>query len=59
MLKKILSISGRPGLYQLVSYGKNMLVVEGLARRVGAIYGFLVGDVAVQPKDVLEYWQEI
>lgn len=28
MLKKILSISGRPGLYQLVSYGKNMLVVE-------------------------------
>lgn len=30
MLKKILSISGRPGLYRLVSYGKNMLVVEGL-----------------------------
>lgn len=28
MLKKILSISGRPGLYQLISYGKNMLVVE-------------------------------
>jgi len=31
MLKKILSISGRPGLYQLISYGKNMLLVEGLA----------------------------
>lgn len=31
MLKKILSISGRPGLYKLVTYGKNMLVVEGLA----------------------------
>ena len=31
MLKKILSISGRPGLYQLVSYGKNMLLVEGLS----------------------------
>ena len=30
MLKKILSISGRPGLYQLVSYGKNMLLVESL-----------------------------
>ena len=28
MLKKILSISGRPGLYQLISYGKIMLVVE-------------------------------
>ena len=30
MLKKILSISGRPGLYNLISYGKNMLLVEGL-----------------------------
>ena len=30
MLKTILSISGRPGLYKLVSYGKNMLLVEGL-----------------------------
>ncbi len=31
MLKKILSISGRPGLYKLISYGKNMLLVEALA----------------------------
>ncbi len=31
MLKKILSISGKPGLFKLVSYGKNMLIVEGLA----------------------------
>ena len=30
MLKKILSISGRPGLYKLISYGKNMLLVENL-----------------------------
>lgn len=30
MLKKILSISGRSGLYRLVSYGKNMLLVESL-----------------------------
>lgn len=30
MLKKFLSISGRPGLYKLVTYGKNMLLVEGL-----------------------------
>ena len=28
MLKKILSISGRPGLYQLVAYGKNSLLVD-------------------------------
>jgi len=31
MLKKILSISGRPGLYRLVNYGKNLLVVETLS----------------------------
>ncbi|MDD3195304.1 MAG: DUF5606 domain-containing protein [Paludibacter sp.] len=30
MLKEILSISGKPGLYKLVSQGKNMLVVESL-----------------------------
>ena len=30
MLKKILSISGRSGLYKLISYGKNMLLVEGI-----------------------------
>lgn len=30
MLKKILSISGRPGLYKLISYGKNVVVVESL-----------------------------
>lgn len=31
MLKTILSISGRPGLYKLVSQGKNMLIVEAIA----------------------------
>ena len=31
MLKKILSISGKPGLYRLLSYGKNIIIVEGLA----------------------------
>ncbi len=31
MIKKILSIAGRPGLYKLVSQGKNMLIVESLA----------------------------
>ena len=28
MLKTILSISGKPGLYRLISQGKNMLIVE-------------------------------
>ncbi len=31
MLKTILSISGRPGLFKLVSQGKNMLIVESIA----------------------------
>ena len=30
MLKKILSISGRPGLYKLISYGRNVVIVENL-----------------------------
>lgn len=33
MLKKILSISGKPGLYRLVSNGKNMLIVESLSTK--------------------------
>lgn len=31
MLKRILSIAGRPGLFRLVNQGKNMLIVESLA----------------------------
>lgn len=30
MLKEILTISGKPGLYKLLSTGKNMLIVETL-----------------------------
>ena len=30
MLKNILAITGKPGLYQLVSRGNNMLIVESL-----------------------------
>lgn len=30
MLKGILSIAGRPGLYKLINPGKNMLIVESL-----------------------------
>ncbi|MDR1880209.1 MAG: DUF5606 domain-containing protein [Tannerellaceae bacterium] len=30
MLKTILSISGKPGLFKLISQGKNMLIVESL-----------------------------
>lgn len=30
MLKEILSLTGKPGLFKLVSQGKNMLIVESL-----------------------------
>ena len=30
MLKTILSVSGKPGLYRLLSQGKNNLIVESL-----------------------------
>lgn len=52
MLKTILSISGKPGLYKLISQGKNMLIVESLIdkRRVPA-YGnekiISLGDIAM------------
>jgi hypothetical protein len=31
MLKDILSISGKPGLFKLITYGKNVIIVENLA----------------------------
>lgn len=31
MLKTVLSISGKPGLYKLVSQGRNMLIVESIS----------------------------
>jgi hypothetical protein len=52
MLKTILSIAGRPGLFKLVSQGKNMLIVENLAtgKRVPAYAHDKVislGDIAI------------
>lgn len=52
MLKEILSISGKPGLYKLVSQGKNMLIVESLTdgKRIPAYSKDKVvslGDIAI------------
>ena len=52
MLKEILSITGKPGLYKLVSQGKNMLIVEGLAdgKRIPAYArdkAVSLGDIAI------------
>ena len=52
MLKKILSVSGKPGLYKLVSQGKSMLIVEALTdgRRL-PVYArekiISLGDIAI------------
>lgn len=56
MLKTILSISGKPGLFRLVSQGKNMLIVENIAtkRRQPAYASDKVvslGDIAIYTTD--------
>jgi len=53
MLKTILSISGKPGLYKLISQGKNMLIVETIdaAKKRFPAYGnekiISLGDIAM------------
>ena len=52
MLKTILSISGKPGLYKLISQGKNMLIVESLIdKKRSPAYGnekiISLGDIAM------------
>lgn len=52
MLKEILSISGKPGLYKLVSRAKNMLIVESLVdgKRIPAYNKdkvIALGDIAI------------
>ncbi|MDE6715986.1 MAG: DUF5606 domain-containing protein [Muribaculaceae bacterium] len=56
MLKEILSISGRPGLYKLISYGKNMVIVEsvvdGKRMPAGARDKIIsLGDIAIYTDD--------
>lgn len=56
MLKTILSIAGKPGLYKLISQGKNMLIVESLTdkKRLPA-YGnekiISLGDISMYTDD--------
>lgn len=56
MIKKILSISGRPGLFKLVNQGKNMLIVESLLdgkRRPAYAHDKVVslGDISIYTND--------
>lgn len=52
MLKTILFISGRPGLFRLVAQGKNMLIVESVAdkKKIPAYHNDKVtslGDISI------------
>lgn len=57
MLRTILSISGKPGLYRLVSRGKNTLIVESLdaVKKRQPVYGsdkvIALGDIAMYTDD--------
>ena len=53
MLRRILSVSGKPGLYKLISRGKNMLIVEAMdaSKKRQPIHGtdkvISLGDIAM------------
>lgn len=56
MLKTILSVAGKPGLYKLVSQGRNMLIVEALATgKRSPVYAHdkvsSLGDIAMYTLD--------
>jgi hypothetical protein len=56
MLKTILSISGKPGLFKLISQAKNMLIVESLAEKKRVpVYArdkvISLGDIAIYTDD--------
>ena len=56
VIKNILSISGRPGLFKLVNRGKNMLIVESLlnGKRIPAYAHDKVvslGDISIYTED--------
>lgn len=57
MLKKILAISGKPGLYQLVSRGNRSLIVETLdkARKRMPVFGT---DKVISLADIAMYTDE-
>ena len=63
MLKKVLSISGKSGLFKLIAYGKNGLIVESFAdkKRFSAQARDKVislGDIAIYTQDQeVPLWQ--
>ena len=64
MLRTVLSIAGKPGLYKLVSSGRNMLIVEALdaTKKRMPIHGIdkvvALGDIAMYTDDEeVPLWQ--
>ena len=56
MLKKILSISGKPGLYRIISYGNGIIIVENVTdnKRMPAYTRdkiIALGDIAIYTDD--------
>ena len=64
MLRTVLSVAGKPGLYKLVSNGRNMLIVEALdaSKKRSPIHGIdkvvALGDIAMYTDDEeVPLWQ--
>lgn len=64
MLKTVLTIAGKPGLYKLVSSGRNMLIVESIdaAKKRQPVHGtdkvVSLGDIAMYTDDEeVALWQ--
>ena len=64
MLRTVLSVAGKPGLYKLVSNGRNMLIVEALdaTKKRLPIHGVdkvvSLGDIAMFTEDEeVPLWQ--
>lgn len=57
MLKEILSVSGKPGLYKLISQGRNSLIVEAISadKKRMPIYG---SDKVISLGDIAMYTEE-
>jgi hypothetical protein len=56
MLKEILAVSGKPGLFRLVSKGKNLLVIESLADKKR--YPAYARDKVISLADISVYTTE-
>ncbi|MBR7125053.1 MAG: DUF5606 domain-containing protein [Prevotella sp.] len=63
MLKTVLTIAGKPGLYKLVSSGRNMLIVESIdaAKKRQPVHGtdkvVSLGDIAMYTDEEVALWQ--